>query len=71
MEDFFINYWSQILTLVGLVWGYARLNAKVDSNCSRIDHLENRVEEMSPIWLEVKERLASIEATLKFLTKEK
>lgn len=71
MEQFITTYWSQILTLVGIVWGYARLANKVAEHTSQITHLENKMEEMNPVLMEIRERLSGIEATLKYLTKEK
>ena len=38
---------------------------------SRASELEKEVKEINPLWAEIRERLASIEATLKWLTTNK
>jgi Holliday junction resolvase-like predicted endonuclease len=71
MEDLIRQNWSQLLTLIGIIWGYATLNAKVNEHTQEIDVIQRQLEEMSPIWSEIKERLASIEATLAYIVKDK
>jgi hypothetical protein len=72
------DYWTIIFFVGSLIWSYANLKGHVRSLHDRTNVLEkkcelieSKLEEMNPIWAEIKERLAGIEATLKFLTKEK
>jgi len=67
--DILNEYWSIILTIIGVVISFTTLKMQNSDQERRIECLENKLEELNPIWVEIKERLASIEATLKFLTK--
>lgn len=44
---------------------------RIKSLEKRVTDTEHDIKTMNPIWVQVLERLASIETTLKFLTKEK
>jgi len=67
--DILNEYWAIILTIISIVISFTTLKIQNQDQERRIKCVEDKIEELNPIWLEIKERLASIEATLKFLTK--
>lgn len=62
------NNWEIIIAIVGVIWSYASLNSKVKNLHLRVLHLEENADRREEILIEIRERLASIEATLKTLT---
>ncbi len=67
--DILNEYWTVILTIISIVISFTTLKIQNQDQERRIKCVEDKMEELNPIWVEIKERLASIEATLKFLTK--
>ena len=67
--DILNEYWAVILTIISIVISFTTLKIQNQDQERRIKCVEDKMEELNPIWVEIKERLASIEATLKFLTK--
>jgi hypothetical protein len=67
--DILNEYWAIILTIISIVISFTTLKIQNQDQERRIKCVEDKIEELNPIWVEIKERLASIEATLKFLTK--
>lgn len=63
------QYWSIIVCIVGVIITFANLKSQNGEQERRIVELEHKVEGMNPLLTEIKERLASIETTLKILTK--
>ena len=72
------KYWSFLFFLGTIVWSYANLKGHVGQLHNRVSDVEVDIEalkgdlkEMSPIWQEIKERLVSIETSLKIHFKDK
>ena len=63
------KYWTLIIALISVVISWTNLKAQNTEQQKEIDELKTKVESMNPVFTEIKEKLASIEATLKFLTK--
>jgi hypothetical protein len=63
------EYWAIIITGAGIIASFAILKYQNTDQERRIRCIEDKLEELNPIWVEIRERLASIEATLKMLTK--
>lgn len=76
METFSISliiqtYWPQIIGLITCVVVIADLRSTDKDQEKRIASLEKRVEDMSPVWIEIRERLVRIETTLSIHFNEK
>lgn len=67
--DILQDYWQILSAFVVFVIAFITLKVQNENQEKRLNVLEKKVEDMTPIWAEIKERLASIEATLQFLTK--
>jgi len=69
-----IKYWPLIIALVGIGATWVRMQNTDSNHELRITANEAEIksvkEKFDPVLIEIRERLASIEATLKFLTKE-
>ena len=63
------SYWSILIAVVGIIVSFANLKSQNTEQERRITELETKVEHMNPVLMEIRERLASIEATLKILSK--
>ena len=63
------EYWVVITAFIGIITSFVLLKFQNNEQERRIKYLEEKIEELNPIWVEIKERLAGIEATLKMLTK--
>jgi hypothetical protein len=69
--EFLKEYWILIATVAGLIYTYAVVKLDIKEHARRIGVIEEEIKHLNPIWIEIKERLARIEATLAVLTKEK
>ena len=76
--DLLTTYWSPILFLGAIIFSYANLKGHVLRLDERVTQSENDIAEtneeigkMSPIWQEIRERLVSIETSLKIHFKDK
>lgn len=69
--DFLKEYWSLIVTGVGIIYSYVTVKADIKEHEKRIACIEDEIKTLNPIWIEIKERLVAIETTLKIISKEK
>ena len=67
--EFIEHYWQILVTLVSVVIAFTNVKAQNAEQERRINCLEGQVKDINPILMEIREKLASIEATLKYLTK--
>jgi chaperonin cofactor prefoldin len=65
------KYWTLVVTLIGLVVSYTKVNTSVKELRHRVTNMEKEIKEMNPIWQEIKERLARIETSLQIHFKDK
>ena len=65
------KYWSIIVAFIAIVISYANLKAQNLEQEKRLLILEGKVEHMNPIFTQILERLASIEATLKIVVADR
>lgn len=63
------HYWQIIVGIIAFTAAFVALKTQNQDQERRIEYIEKKIEDMNPFWIEIKERLASIEATLKFITK--
>jgi hypothetical protein len=63
--EFINEYWQVLTGLIALVVLWGKLNATTNEQERRIAYLETKTDEMNPILLDIRERLVSIETTLK------
>lgn len=65
------EYLPLIIAFTGIVFSYASLKSQNLDQEKRILSLEGKVEHMNPIFTQILERLASIEATLKIVVSDR
>lgn len=65
------EYWTIIATIGGIIYSYAVLKLDIKEHDRRIKAVEDEIKTISPIWIEIKERLVAIETTLKYLSDKK
>lgn len=65
------EYWTIIATVAGIVYSYAALKTELKEMDRRLRATEEELSKISPIWIEIKERLVAIETTLKLISKDK
>jgi len=65
------EYWTIIATVAGIVYSYATLKTEIKEMDKRLCATEEELKKISPIWIEIKERLVAIETTLKILSESK
>lgn len=63
------NYWSQLLTIGGIIYSYATLKSELAETQKELEEVKANVREINPIFLDIKERLARIETKLEMLSK--
>lgn len=63
------HYWSQILTLGGIIYSYATLKSELSETQKELEEVKVQIREINPIFLDIKERLARIETKLEMLNK--
>jgi tRNA(Ser,Leu) C12 N-acetylase TAN1 len=64
------DYWIIISAFVGIVTSYVTLKMQNENQERRIAKLEEESEKLNPVLMEIRTKLASIEATLIMLCKE-
>lgn len=69
--DLICKYWQVIVALFGIVYTFMTLKIQNSEQERRICVLEKKVDEMNPVLIDIRTKLASIEATLKMLTRDK
>lgn len=69
--DYLKDYWTIIATVVGIVYSYATLKMQNIDQEKRISILEKESKELNPVLIEIRTKLASIEATLRMLCSDK
>jgi hypothetical protein len=63
--QFITTYWHIILGLLSIVVLFVKAEMVNKDHERRLHELENVVKDMNPIFLDIRERLISIETTLK------
>jgi hypothetical protein len=67
--EFICNYWQIVVALISFTVGFTTLKVQNTAQEKRICILEKKAEDLNPILLDIRTKLASIETTLAFLTK--
>ena len=65
------DYWAVIVGFITLVMGYTTLKLQNIEQEKRLTNVEKKVEQMNPIFTDIRERLIAIETTLKLIAKDK
>jgi len=65
------EHWTVIATVAGIIYSYAVLKIDIKEHDKRLSAVEDELKTISPIWIEIKERLVAIETTLKLISKSK
>jgi hypothetical protein len=68
--DFIQTNWTVITALVAMIISYTQLKMQNIDQERRIRTLEANERELNPVFLEIKTKLAGIEATLAMLVKK-
>lgn len=69
--DLICKYWQVITAFVGIVYTFITFKVQNTEQERRLCVLEKKVDEMNPVLIDIRTKLASIEATLKMLTRDK
>ena len=69
--DLICKYWQVITAFIGIVYTFITFKVQNTEQERRLCILEKKVDEMNPILVDIRTKLASIEATLKMLTRDK
>ena len=69
--DYLKDYWTILAAFTGIVYSYATLKMQNIDQEKRISLLEKEARELNPVLIEIRTKLASIEATLHMLCQEK
>lgn len=69
--DLICKYWQVITAFIGIVYTFITFKVQNEDQERRIECLEKKVEDMNPVLIDIRTKLASIEATLKMLTRDK
>ena len=65
------KYWPLIISVIGLIVISVKMNWIDSDHEKRITMLEHQMENITPIWVDIKERLVRIETTLELINKIK
>ena len=68
--EFLSNYWQVVVALAGIIYSYATLKLQNTEQERRIMCLEQEAKSLSPVIIDIRTKLASIEATLLALIRE-
>ena len=68
--EFISQYWAVILGVIAFIMSYTDLKSQNSSQEKRIEKLEKDSEALNPVLIEIRTKLASIEATLQMLTRK-
>lgn len=66
---FLSDYWSIIISIIAVVISYTTLKYQNIEQERRINCLEVELKNINPVLVDIRTKLASIETTLKILTK--
>ena len=69
--EYLRDYWTILAAFAGIVYSYATLKMQNIDQEKRITRLEKEARELNPVLMEIRTKLASIEATLHMLCQEK
>lgn len=69
--EYLKDYWTILAALVGIIYSYATLKMQNTDQEKRITRLENEMGDLNPVLMEIRTKLASIEATLHMLCNDK
>ena len=69
--EYLRDYWTILAAFAGIVYSYATLKMQNIDQEKRIKKLEDNAENLNPVLMEIRTKLASIEATLHMLCQEK
>lgn len=64
------NYWPLAVAVMGMAITWTKMGGKIDALSARVEKLEEGAERRDEILIEIRERLVSIETTLKLLEKK-
>lgn len=67
--DSLLKYLPLLISVAGLIITWVKMGDKIESLSIRVTKLEESAEKREVILIEIRERLASIETTLKLLVK--
>lgn len=65
------DYWIVVSAFVGIIISWSNLKMQNNEQEKRICKLEQDAKDLNPVLLEIRTKLASIEATLSLLVKER
>jgi hypothetical protein len=69
--EYLKDYWTILAAFTGIVYSYATLKMQNEDQEKRISILEKESKELNPVLIEIRTKLASIEATLHMLCQDK
>lgn len=69
--DLILKYWQIIVAFIGIVYTFITFKVQNEDQERRLKCLEKKVDDMNPVLIDIRTKLASIEATLKMLTRDK
>ena len=68
--DYLKDYWTILAAFTGIVYSYATLKMQNCDQEKRISVLEKEAKELNPVLMDIRTKLAGIEATLQALIRE-
>ena len=68
--DYLKDYWTILAAFTGIVYSYATLKMQNIDQEKRISVLEKEAKELNPVLMDIRTKLAGIEATLQALIRE-
>jgi hypothetical protein len=68
--EFLSTYWQIVVALAGIIYSYATLRLQNTEQERRIMILEQEAKDLNPVIIDIRTKLASIEATLLALIRE-
>jgi len=70
LVQFLSTYWQIVVALAGIIYSYATLKLQNTEHERRIMILEQEAKDLNPVIIDIRTKLASIEATLQALIRE-
>jgi hypothetical protein len=70
LVQFLSTYWQIVVALAGIIYSYATLKLQNTEQERRIMCLEKEAKDLNPVIMDIRTKLASIEATLQALIRE-
>jgi hypothetical protein len=68
--EYLRDYWTILAAFAGIVYSYATLKMQNCDQEKRISILEKEAKELNPVLMDIRTKLAGIEATLQALIRE-